>query len=329
MQRRDAIALGLAALSARALAPLRAFAQSRYPERPIRLVIPFTPGGVNDTIGRPWANKMKTLLGTVVVENIGGAGSSLGAAQVARAAPDGYTLLQGGAGSHVINPIATEHPLYDPIKDFEAISILGVTGLAVVVHPALPVATLQELIAYARANSGKLSFGSAGVGSMTHLTGELLKSLMHAPDMVHIPYKGGGQLITDLIGGQIQLIAQSVTGQVIELNRTGKLRMLAVTSPARLIAAPDIPTAVEAGLPGMVSQNFIGLFAPARTPRAIVEQIAQATRSAMADREFQQAFVASGFEPYVDSSPDKAKRFVEDEIARWTPIIKAIGLKLE
>jgi tripartite-type tricarboxylate transporter receptor subunit TctC len=329
MQRRDAIALGLAALSARALAPLRAFAQSRYPERPIRLVIPFTPGGVNDTIGRPWANKMKTLLGTVVVENIGGAGSSLGAAQVARAAPDGYTLLQGGAGSHVINPIATEHPLYDPIKDFEAISILGVTGLAIVVHPALPVATLQELIAYARANSGKLSFGSAGVGSMTHLTGELLKSLMHAPDMVHIPYKGGGQLITDLIGGQIQLIAQSVTGQVIELNRTGKLRMLAVTSPARLIAAPDIPTAVEAGLPGMVSQNFIGLFAPARTPRAIVEQIAQATRSAMADREFQQAFVASGFEPYVDSSPDKAKRFVEDEIARWTPIIKAIGLKLE
>jgi tripartite-type tricarboxylate transporter receptor subunit TctC len=329
MQRRDAIALGLAALSARALAPLRAFAQSRYPERPIRLVIPFTPGGVNDTIGRPWANKMKTLLGTVVVENIGGAGSSLGAAQVARAAPDGYTLLQGGAGSHVINPIATEHPLYDPIKDFEAISILGVTGLAIVVHPALPVATLQELIAYARANSGKLSFGSAGVGSMTHLTGELLKSLVHAPDMVHIPYKGGGQLITDLIGGQIQLIAQSVTGQVIELNRTGKLRMLAVTSPARLIAAPDIPTAVEAGLPGMVSQNFIGLFAPARTPRAIVEQIAQATRSAMADREFQQAFVASGFEPYVDSSPDKAKRFVEDEIARWTPIIKAIGLKLE
>jgi tripartite-type tricarboxylate transporter receptor subunit TctC len=329
MQRRDAIALGLAALSARALAPLRAFAQSRYPERPIRLVIPFTPGGVNDTIGRPWANKMKTLLGTVVVENIGGAGSSLGAAQVARAAPDGYTLLQGGAGSHVINPIATEHPLYDPIKDFEAISILGVTGLAIVVHPALPVATLQELIAYARANSGKLSFGSAGVGSMTHLTGELLKSLVHAPDMVHIPYKGGGQLITDLIGGQIQLIAQSVTGQVIELNRTGKLRMLAVTSPARLIAAPDIPTAVEAGLPGMVSQNFIGLFAPARTPHAIVEQIAQATRSAMADREFQQAFVASGFEPYVDSSPDKAKRFVEDEIARWTPIIKAIGLKLE
>lgn len=164
---------------------------------------------------------------------------------------------------------------------------------------------------------------------MTHLTGELLKSLMQAGDIVHIPYKGGGALITDLISGQIPMIMQSVTGQVIALHRSGKLRMLAVTSPARLVAAPDIPTAVEAGLPGMVSQNFIGLFAPARTPSAIVQQIAQATRTAMADQDFQQAFIASGFEPYVDSSPEKAARFVEDEIARWTPIIKAIGLKLE
>jgi tripartite-type tricarboxylate transporter receptor subunit TctC len=329
MQRRDVLNFGLAALSAQAWAPRLARAQSKYPERPIRLVIPFTPGGVNDTIGRPWANKMKGLLGTVVVENVGGAGSSLGAAVVARAPPDGYTILQGGAGSHVINPIATEHPLYDPIKDFAPITILGVTGLAIVTHPAVPVRTLKELVEYAQANPGKLSYGSSGVGSMTHLTGELFKSLIHAPNIVHIPYKGGGQLITDLIGGQIQMIAQSVTGQVIELHRTGKLRMLAVTSPARLIAVPDIPTAVEAGLPGMVSQNFIGLFAPAHTPRPIVDQIAAATRAAMVDPGFQQAFVASGFEPYIDSSPDKAERFVEDEIARWTPIIRAIGLKIE
>jgi tripartite-type tricarboxylate transporter receptor subunit TctC len=329
MRRRDTLSLGLAALAARTLAPWPAVAQAKYPERPIRLVIPFTPGGVNDTIGRPWAQKMKSLIGTVVVENIGGAGSSLGASVVAHAAPDGYTLLQGGAGSHVINPVATDHPLYDPIKDFAPITILGVTGLAIAVNPALPVASLTELIAYERANPGKLSYGSAGVGSMTHLTGELLKSLMHAGDIVHIPYKGGGALITDLISGQIPMIMQSVTGQVIALHQSGKLRMLAVTSPARLVAAPDIPTAVEAGLPGMVSQNFIGLFAPARTPSAIVQQIAQATRTAMADSDFQQAFIASGFEPYVDSSPEKAARFVEDEIIRWTPIIKAIGLKLE
>lgn len=329
MRRRNILRLGLTGLATQAIAPLPTWAQSKYPERPIRLVIPFTPGGVNDTIGRPWANKMKSLLGTVVVENIGGAGSSLGAAVVARAAPDGYTLLQGGAGSHVINPAATEHPLYDPIKDFAPITILGVTGLAIAVNPALPVRSLQELVDYEKANPGKLSYGSAGVGSMTHLTGELLKSLMRAQDIVHIPYKGGGALITDLISGQIPMIMQSVTGQVIALHHSGKLRMLAVTSPARLAAAPDMPTAVEAGLPGMVSQNFIGLFAPARTPGAIVEQIAQATRAAMADQEFQQAFIASGFEPYVDSSPEKAARFVADEIIRWTPIIKAIGLKLE
>jgi tripartite-type tricarboxylate transporter receptor subunit TctC len=329
MQRRGLLTCGLAALAARAWAPNSAFAQSRYPDRPIRLVIPFTPGGVNDAIGRPWANKMKTLLGTVVVENLGGAGSSLGASVVARAAPDGYTLLLGGAGSHVINPIAAERPLYDPIKDFEPISILCVTGLGIVIHPAVPASNLRELIDYAKANPGKLSYGSAGVGSMTHLTGELFKSLIHVPDIVHIPYKGGGQLISDLIGGQIQMIAQSVTGQVLELHRTGKLRMLAVTSPARLIAAPDIPTAVEAGLPGMVSQNFVGVFAPPRTPDTIVRQIAEATRNAMADMEFRQALIASGFEPQVDSDPDKARRFVEDEIARWTPIIKAIGLKLE
>jgi tripartite-type tricarboxylate transporter receptor subunit TctC len=329
MRRRDILYLGSCGLAAGILPSRPTWAQSKYPERPIRLVIPFTPGGVNDTIGRPWANKMKSLLGTVVVENIGGAGSSLGAAVVAHAAPDGYTLLQGGAGSHVINPVATDHPLYDPIKDFAPITILGVTGLAIVVNPELPVTRLAELVDYEKANPGKLSYGSAGVGSMTHLTGELLKSLMHAPDIVHIPYKGGGALITDLVGGQIPMIMQSVTGQVIALHRSGKLRMLAVTSPSRLVAAPDIPTAVEAGLPGMVSQNFIGLFAPARTPGAIIQQIGQATRTAMADSDFQQAFIASGFEPYVDSSPEKAARFVADEIARWSPIIKAIGLKLE
>jgi tripartite-type tricarboxylate transporter receptor subunit TctC len=329
MNRRDLLAWGLGSLAAPALAPRRALAQAKYPERPVRLVIPFTPGGVNDAIGRPWANKMKTLLGTVVVENVGGAGGSLGAAMVARAAPDGYTLLLGGMGSQVINPVASEHPLYDPIRDFAPISILGVTGLAIVVHPGLPVRNLKEFVDYARANTAKLSYGSSGVGSMTHLTAELFKSLIETPQLVHIPYKGGGQRSTDLISGQIQMIAQSVTGPVIEFHRTGKLRMLAVTSPRRLAAAPDIPTAVEAGLPGMVAQNFIGLFAPARTAPAIIDAIAQATRTAMAEGDFQQAFVASGFEPFTDSSPEQARRFVEEETARWTPVIKAIGLKLE
>jgi tripartite-type tricarboxylate transporter receptor subunit TctC len=264
-----------------------------------------------------------------VVENIGGAGGSLGAAAVARATPDGYTLLLGGGGSHVINPVASARPLYDPMKDFEPIAMLAVTGLAIAVNPALPLHTLKELIDYAKANHGKMSYGSSGVGSVTHLTSELFKSLIGVPDIVHVPYKGGGQLISDLVGGQIQMMSQSVTGQVIELHRTGKLRILAVTSPKRLIALPEVPTAVEAGLPGMISQSFIGLFAPARTSTPVIGRIVQATNSALADHDFQQAYISAGFEPFADTSPAKTREFVEQEIARWTPLIKSLDLKLE
>jgi tripartite-type tricarboxylate transporter receptor subunit TctC len=329
MKRRDLLLFGLSALSTQALMPRAARAQAKYPERPIRLVIPFTTGGVNDAVGRPWADKMKSLLGTVVVENIGGAGGGLGAAAVARARPDGYTILLGGMGSQVIVGVATNRANYDPVNDFEPIAILGVTALTIAVHPALPVKTLKELIDYAKANPGKLSFGSSGAGAMTHLTGELFKSLAGLPDIVHIPYRGGGPLIADLVSGHIPMIAQSVTGNMIELHEAGKVRMLCVTSPNRLVAYPSVPTAVEAGLPNMIAQNFIGLFAPAKTPKPIIDQLAEATRTAMADPQFQQAFVQSGFDPLLDSTPEKTRRFTEDEIARWTPIIKSIGLKLE
>src|SRR5438094_183816 len=161
MKRRDVLALGLSALAARAAMPPPAFAQSKYPDRPIRLVIPFTTGGINDAVGRPWADKMKTLLGTVVVENIGGAGGGLGAAAVARARPDGYTLLLGGMGSHVIVGVTTNRANYDPLKDFEPIALLGVTALTIAVHPSVPARTLKELIDHAKANPGKLSFGTS------------------------------------------------------------------------------------------------------------------------------------------------------------------------
>jgi len=320
--------MGLAALSAPLGSGAPARAQGKFPERPIRLIVPYAPGGVFDAVGRPWAERMKTGLGTVVVENIGGAGGALGAAAVARAQPDGYTLLLGGGGAIVINPIASRTP-YDPIKDFDPVAILVVTGLALVVHPAVPAQSLAELIAYAKANPGKLSYGSAGVGTVNHLAGELFKSLTGVADIVHIPYKGAGPAVTDTISGQIPMVVANITGQIIALHRAGKLRILAVTSPKRLAAAPDIPTAVEAGVPGMVSQNFIGLFAPARTPQPIVEQIAHATRAAMADQDYQKMLLASGFEAELDSTPDKARRFVDEDIGRWTPIIKSIGLKLD
>jgi tripartite-type tricarboxylate transporter receptor subunit TctC len=327
VKRRDVLALGMAALPAMRLQ--WAFAQSKYPDRAIRLVIPFPPGGVYDAVGRPWADRIKPLLGTVVVENIGGAGGSLGAGAVARAQPDGYTILLGGGGALVITPVAASRPPFDPIRDFEPIALLVTTGLAIVAHPSLPVKTLPELIDYAKRNPGKLSYGSAGVGTMNHLAGELLKSLTETADIVHVPYKGAGPSMTDLISGQIPIASVNVTAQVIELERSGKLRILAVTSPGRLGAAPDIPTAVEQGLPGMIAQNFIGLFAPARTPPAVIEQIAQATLAVMGDDAYLRSLTASGFEPYSASTPEKARQLVADETARWTPVIKAIGLKLD
>ncbi len=327
MRRRDVLAWGLAALPTVALRPARA--QSKYPERAIRLIIPFPPGGVFDAVGRPWADRIKSLLGTVVIENIGGAGGSLGAAAVARAQPDGYTILLGGGGALVITPVAASRPPFDPIRDFEPIALLVTTGLAIVVHPSLPVRNLGELINYAKGDPGKLSYGSAGVGSMNQLTGELFKSLTGTADIVHVPYRGAGPAITDLVSGQIPIITANVTGQLIELERAGKVRILAVTTPSRLGGAPDFPTAVEQGLPHLIAQNFVGLFAPARTPPEIIEQIAQATLTVMADEPFQRSLTASGFEPYPASTPEKTRRFVADEIVRWTPVIKAIGLKLD
>jgi tripartite-type tricarboxylate transporter receptor subunit TctC len=315
-------------MSARSLAPHPALAQSNYPVRPIRLVIPFPPGGGYDAVGRPWADKMKSLVGTVFVDNQGGGGGSLGAAAVARARADGYTILIGGSSTHVTESVLKSHPLYDPFKDLQPISNLVVSAFALAVHPSVPAQTLKEFVDYARANPGRLSYGHAGVGSLNHLTGELLKWLTGA-DIVQVPYRGSGPAIADTIGGQVAMVTPAVTGQLLEFNRTGRLRILAVTSPARLNAAPEIPTAVEAGFPGMIAQQLIGLLAPAGTPRAIVDQLSQATRSAIAEPAYRQMLVESGFEPDLDSTPEKFQRSLEQDIAHWTPVVKTIGLKLD
>src|SRR4249920_206463 len=237
-----------------------AFAQD-YPTRPIRLVVPFPPGGAFDAVARPLADKMKPLLGTVVIENIGGGGSSLGAAAVARARPDGYTILLGGTQTHVNEALLKSKPLYDPVKDLQPIAGVAANVLCIAVHPAVPVQTLNELIAYAKANPGKRSYGHSGVGSIQHLAGELFKSLTGTPEIVQVPYRGTGPVISDLVSGQIPMGTPGVTGQVIELHRSGKMRVLAVTSPTRLVAAPELPTAAELGFPGMTVTGSIGLLA--------------------------------------------------------------------
>ena len=320
ISRRHALLLG-----AGALIPRDSAAQSKYPERPIRLVVPFVPGGITDAVGRLWAERMKALLGPVIIENLSGGGGVVGSTAVAHAQSDGYAILLGATGPLILAPFAANQPPYDPARDFVPISILGVAPVSFVVHPSLSVRNLNELVAYAKANPGKLTYGSPGVGTINHLTGELFKSLTRTDDIVHIPYKGSGQAITDLIGGQILMAIVGVSGQVRELHQAGKLMMLAVTAPARISAAPEIPTAVEQGLPGIIAEAFYGLFAPAGTPTAIVAQVSDATRTAMGDDGFREKLIALGFEPYPDASPAAARRFVQGEIVRWRPVIRRSG----
>jgi tripartite-type tricarboxylate transporter receptor subunit TctC len=329
MNRRNLLTFVLVALSATALTPLPALAQAKYPERPIKLMVAFSAGGVNDVVGRQWADRMKPLLGTVYVENQGGGSGTIATGEVARAQPDGHTILLGSTSTMVLNPMTMAKVPYDPIKDFLPIAILCVSTTSIVVHPSVPVKDLKELIAYAKANPGKLSYGSAGSGTMSNLSGELFKQLTGLNDLVHIPYKGAGPGITDLVSGHIPVMTPNITGQVLQLHRTGKIRILAVNSAARLKAAPEIATATEQGLPGMIGQLFLGLFVPVATPRAIADRIGDATRQLMADDEFQKVLLASGLEASSDATPDKAQRFINEETARWGPVVKASGFKVE
>jgi tripartite-type tricarboxylate transporter receptor subunit TctC len=299
-----------------------------YPSRPIRLVVPFPPGGAFDTLGRPLADKIKPLLGTMVIENIGGGGSSLGASAVAHAPPDGYTILLGGTLPHVNEALLKSRPLYDPIKDLEPISNIAFNFLSIAVHPSLQVQTLKQLVDYAKANPGKLSYGHVGIGSTNHLTGELFKSLT-GTEIVQVPYRGAGPAITDLISGHIPIAVVAVTGQVIELHRSGKPRVLVVTSPKPHLAAPEFPTSAEAGLAGLIVKGSYGLLAPAGTPRVIIDQIAQAARMVLADQAFQQKLIELGFEPDLKSTPETFRRSLEEDIAQWRPVVKALDLKID
>jgi tripartite-type tricarboxylate transporter receptor subunit TctC len=329
MNRRELIGNGLAALSASALTPLAASAQGRYPDRPIKLIVPFAPGGATDVVGRLWAEKMKSALGTVVIENRASGGGAPGTSEVARAQPDGYTLLFGNTSTQVLLPVLMPKPPYDPVKDFTPIYILCVAPTVIVVHESVPARSLREFIAYAKANPGKLSYGSAGTGTLTNLAGELFKQLIGAPDIVHIPYKGSAPGVADLAAGHIPMMTPNVGGPLLDFHRAGKVRILAVAHEARLKAAPDIPTATEAGLPGMIAANFNGLVAPAGLPKPIVDMLAEATRKVMADAEFQKILATSGFEPTASSGPDEARRLISNELARWTPIMKATNFKIE
>jgi tripartite-type tricarboxylate transporter receptor subunit TctC len=298
-----------------------------YPSRPIRLVIPYAAGGSGDQIGRPWAERMASLLGPTHVENIGGAGGALGCSAVAYSAPDGYSLLLGNGSTQVIVPLTSANPPYDTRRDFQAVYRLITSALAIVIHPSLPVKNLQELITYAKANPDRLSYATPGVGTGNHLVGEMFKRQSGVMDIVHVPYRGMGPATNDLIGGQITMVVAVMSGQLLQLHQAGTLRILAVTTEDRLTGAPAIPTAIECGMPDLRYAGWFGLFAPKTTPVRIVERIAAATTVAMADSAIQENYRSQGMEPDINSNPAKFQQLVVDELKRLAPVIKSIGLK--
>jgi tripartite-type tricarboxylate transporter receptor subunit TctC len=326
MNRRDALKLGLAA-SATALAAPRAFAQGSFPSRPIKLVVPFSAGGVNDIIGRQWAERMKPVLGSVFVENVGGAGGTLGVMEVKRSDPDGHTLALGSTSTMVLNTMTMSNVAYDPNRDFVPIAIFCVSTTSIAVHPSVPAKNVKELIAYVKANAGKVSYGSAGTGTMSHLSGEMFKLRTGMSDVVHIPYKGAGPGLADLVSGHIPIMSPNISGQVLGFHQAGKIRILAINSKARLKAAPDIPTAIEQGVPDMIGQLFLGIYAPAATPKPAIDAISAATKKAVDTPEFEKVLTASGFEALPFFTADSARQHMAEEFARWKPVVERIGFK--
>jgi tripartite-type tricarboxylate transporter receptor subunit TctC len=299
-----------------------------FPERPIRVMIGAAPGGIYDTVGRIWAEKVKAELKSVIIENQPGAGSSRAAAAVSIAPSDGYTLFLGGSITNVINAVARSNLLYDPMG-FEPVSLLGSNSYAFVVHPSVPVKSLQELVAYSRQHPAAISYGTPGAGSLNHLTGELFKTVTKAADIAHVPYRGAGPAFADLLSGQIPLAVVSFMAQMMEFHRSGKIRVLAVTSPHRLDFAPEIPTTAEVGLASVNTEQFVGLFAPRNTPHAVINQIARATQVAVATQAYRDRFAAAGFEAFPDASPEKMDQVNKQLYETWAPVIKSIGLKLD
>jgi len=323
MRRRDFVVGATAAAGSALLLSHRTLAQDAYPSKPIHIVVPTSAGGVHDVIGRIWADRVKASLGSVIVENRAGGGSSIGLNYVAQSPADGYMLLVGSTSTLVLRE-GGGNRAYDALKDITSVSIVATTSTSIAVNPSVvPVKTVKELIDYVKANPGKLSYGSGGVGAITHITPELFKQRAGL-DILHVPYRGVAPAMNDLLGGQIAIIFPNITSQVVALHRAGKIRVLAVNAPARLDAAPDIPTAIEEGLPDFVSQIFFGVFAPAGTPKPVLEKLNDITQAAWADSAFQKKLIESGFEPMLGYGPERSDRYLKEEFAKWNPVVQKV-----
>ena len=320
MQRR----LALGAVLALALAG--AASAQNYPTKPIKLIVPFTPGGVTDNIGRVIGERMGRELGQqFILDNRAGANGRIGTDAVAKAAPDGYTLLAGGIGALTIHPHMLKVP-YDPVNDFIPISLIATNDVVIVVNPKLPVKTPAELIAYLKANGARMQYGSAGIGSPTHLAAEMLKTRIGA-QIIHVPYKGDSAAIMDVVSGVVDMSFSTISATIALING-GKLKPIAVTGLERSKTLPDVPTLDESGLKGFSSDTWIGLFAPAHTPDAIIKRLYDAAMVTLADPDVRQKLIAGGNNIVGNNTP-QFRAFLAEESKKWGEVVKAGNIKLE
>jgi tripartite-type tricarboxylate transporter receptor subunit TctC len=320
------LAAALAALGL-SLGSVVAASPEAYPTRPIKIIVPTPAGGPVDVIARLVGNYLASSLGqAVVIDNRPGAGNTIGSKEAAQAEPDGYTLLYSSASGLALAPLLQKNTGYDPLASYDPIVLVAQSSNLLVVHPSLPVNSVQELVAYAKANPGKVNFSSGGIGVLPHLIGEWFKSAASI-DIVHVPYRGGGPSINDLLAGQVQMTFEG-TSVLLPLIRGGKLRALATTSAKRIAELPDVPTMVESGFVRFVSTSWSGLLAPARTPRGAIERINAQVNEGLESPELRSALAKLSNQP-LGGTPQDFTDLIKSDIGKWAPIVKALGLKAD
>jgi tripartite-type tricarboxylate transporter receptor subunit TctC len=303
-------------------------ADDTYPNRPVRVVVPFAAGGPTDIVGRVFAQKLTELLGQpFYVENKGGAGGNIGAEVVAKAPADGYTLLVATVSTHAINPGLYVRMPYDPLKDFAPISHVGITPSTLNVHPAIPAKDVKELIALVKANPGKYTYGSSGLGSILHLCGEEFKALAGGLDIQHVPYRGSAPMMGDLVGGQISMAFDGTPTALPQIQQ-GAIRALGAGMAQRMKAMPELPTLQEQGLKGFECYTWNAILAPAGTPQLIIDKLAAAIKVALDDPMVVKRLENAGVDPVFGRGPRETMEFLKAELAKWRPIIKQSGAEI-
>jgi tripartite-type tricarboxylate transporter receptor subunit TctC len=316
-------------IAAFALASAAVKAEDRYPSKPIRIVVSFAAGGPTDTVARLIGAKTGELLAQqFVVENRTGAGGNIGADVVAKAPPDGYTLLMATVSTHAINPGLYKKMPYDPVRDFAPIGLVGVTPTLLAVHPSVPATDVKSLVAVIKENPGKFTYGSSGLGSILHLCGEEFRALAGGLNIVHVPYRGSAPMMADLIGGQISM-AFDATPTALPQVQSAAIRAIGAGMATRMRAMPELPTLQEQGLKGFECYTWNAILAPAGTPQAIVDRLSEAINTALADPAVWNRLQEVGVDPTPGRTPKQAAAFIKAELAKWATIIKASGAQID